>query len=100
MMNLINEEAETVPVGTFLDLTPYSTAELHVMPAPIHLNMWTIKNLNLFFVTFSIVFHARHGFVVWESVGGVVREFFIFSFSINQGGVNFTYYDLCFKQHH
>ncbi len=31
MMNLINEEAETVPVGTLLDLTAYSTAELHVI---------------------------------------------------------------------
>lgn len=37
MMNLINEESETVPAGTLLDLTPYSTAELHVMPAVIHL---------------------------------------------------------------
>lgn len=39
--NLINEEAETPPVGTLLDLTAYSTAEPHVMLAVIHLNIWT-----------------------------------------------------------
>lgn len=49
-MNLINEEAETVPVGTLLDLTPYSTAELHVMPALIHL---TISIFRLQMPTFA-----------------------------------------------
>lgn len=40
-MNLINEEAETLPVGTLLDLTAYSTAEPGAMLAVIHLNIWT-----------------------------------------------------------
>lgn len=40
-MNLINEEAETLPVGTLLDLTAYSTAEPAAMLVVIHLNIWT-----------------------------------------------------------
>ena len=30
MMNQINEEVETEPVGTLLNLTPSPTAELHI----------------------------------------------------------------------
>lgn len=39
MMNLINEEAETVPVGTQLDLPAYSTAEPRITLIVIHLTL-------------------------------------------------------------
>lgn len=52
MMNLINEEAETLPVGTLLDLTPVCTAELHVVPPLICVMIFTLPHTLFRGVTF------------------------------------------------